>query len=256
LAGQTWTTFLNSQALADTLDSNNSAGSILVFRQPLIRWTQPFSVADQPLQWQFALEAPKSRVWDGLRQTVTTVSASHYPDMVARINFLPDWGNLSLAAIGRHLQFSPTTLNSEKTAWAGAVSVAGKISTWDSDNIRFMLAYGNGLGRYAVNNFFADAAVDAGGEMMPVVSYNGMLAYQHWWTQAWRSTLAYGFARAEQPNFASGANRQAHSLNANLLWSPTLTTTIGVEYIYASRELANGLNGELHRVQFSTRFNF
>jgi hypothetical protein len=35
-----------------------------------------------------------------------------------------------------------------------------------------------------------------------------------------------------------------------------LQTTIGLEYIYANRELTNHQNGELHRVQFSTRFNF
>ena len=256
LAGQTWSTFFNSQALADTLDNNNSAGALLALRQPQIRWTQPFSLGKLPMEWQLSAEAPRTRVWDAAGAGMSTVSANHYPDMVARLNFNPDWGNISLAALGRHLQYTPSVLNTEKSAWGGAVSIAGKASTFGSDNIRFMLSYGDALGRYAVNNFFEDGAVNSAGEFNAVSSYSGVLAYQHWWNQAWRSTIAYGFARADQPGFASSANQQAQSLHANLLWSPMLQTTIGLEYIYANRELVNGQNGELQRVQFSTRFNY
>lgn len=253
LAGQTWTTFLNSLAIADTLDNANSVGSILLLRQPLLRWTQPFSVNELPMEWQLALEAPRTRAWDN--NGMTTVSNSHYPDIVARLNFIPEWGNISLAAMGRQLKYTPAKLD-EKSIWGGAVSLAGKISTIGPDNIRFMLSYGDGLGRYGVNNFFEDAVVNSDGSFDAVTSYSGMLAYQHWWDKAWRSSLVYGFARADQSGFASAANQQTQSLHANLLWSPITQTTIGLEYVYANRELVNGQDGELQRVQFSTRFNF
>lgn len=256
LAGQTWSTFLNSQALADTLDNSNSAGALLTLRQPQIRWTQPFSLGDLAMEWQLAAEAPRTRVWDAKTNAMSTVNASHYPDVVARLNVNSNWGNISLAALGRQLQFTPAVLNTEKTVWGGAVSLAGKINSFGSDNIRFMFGYGDAFGRYAVNNFFADGSVDSAGIFDAVVSYSGMLAYQHWWNNAWRSTLAYGFARADQPGFASGANRQTQSLHANLLWSPMLRTTIGLEYIFANRELVGGQDGELQRLQVSTRFNF
>lgn len=256
LAGQTWSTFLNSQAIANTLDNSSSVGSLLLLRQPQIRWTQPFSIGELAMDWQLAAEIPRTRVWDLSKNGMATSHASHYPDWVARLNFYPSWGNISLAALGRQLQAVSALSNLEKSAWGGAVSVAGKINTAGPDNVRFMLSYGNALGRYAVNNFFEDGAINAAGELDPVVSYSGMLAYQHWWDKAWRSTIAYGFARSDQPGFAASANRQAQSLHANLLWSPIMQTTIGLEYIYANRELVNGQNGELQRVQFSTRFNF
>ena len=256
LAGQTWSTFVNNLAFADTLDNNNTVGGLLSLRQPLIRWTQPFSVGKLPMEWQVAVESPRTRVWDSRTNSMTTVNTNHYPDLVARVNFNPNWGNISVAALGRQLQYTPTALNEEKTVWGGAVSVAGKISTIGADNIRFMLNYGDGLGRYAVNNFFADAVADNTGRFDTITAYGGMLAYQHWWNKAWRSTLAYGFARADQPNYAGAANQQTQSLHANLLWSPISQTTIGLEYIYANRELVNGQDGELQRVQFSTRFNF
>ena len=255
LAGQTWTTFFNSLALADTLDNSNSVGATFLLRQPQVRWTQPFTLANNRMEWQIAMEAPRTRVWDVGNQGMSTVSASHYPDLVTRFNFHPDWGSFSLAGLGRHLQFTPAN-NVEQSAWAGAVSLAGKVSTTGADNLRFMLNYGDALGRYAVDNVFADAGIDAYGEIDPLTSYSGMMAYQHWWDSAWRSNLVYGFAQADQPSFARTANRRTQSVHANLLWSPITQTTIGLEYIYANRELVDAQNGELHRLQFSTRFNF
>ncbi|PPD31704.1 MAG: porin [Methylomonas sp.] len=256
LAGLTWSTFLNSQALADTLDNNNSAGTLLALRQPQLRWTQPFSIYSSPMEWLLALEAPKTRVWDVTRNAMTTVSSSHFPDVVARVNLNPDWGNISLAVMVRQLQSMPTALTMEKTQWSNAISLAGKINTVGPDNLRFMLGYGDALGRYDTNNFFADAIANATGEFDSLTSYSGMLAYQHWWNQSWRSSLVYGIAYADQPDTVQTANQQAQSLHANLLWSPMSRTTIGLEYIYANRELVNNQNGELQRLQLSTRFNF
>jgi len=256
LAGQTWSTFLNSQALADTLDNNTSVGSLLTLRQPQVRWTQPFTVDNLPMEWQASLEAPRSRIWDTSTNAMTTVTSSHYPDIVARLNFYPSWGNLSLAALGRQVQYAPNSKEPEKSVWGSAVSAAGKINTSGPDNLRFMLNYGNAMGRYDENNFFADATFNQQGDIELITSYSGMLAYQHWWDKAWRSNVEYGIAYADQPGFAALANQQTQSVHANLLWSPMLQTTIGLEYIYANRELTNHQNGELHRLQFSTRFNF
>jgi hypothetical protein len=256
LGGLTWSTFFNSQALADTLDNNNSAGTLLALRQPQLRWTQPFSIYSTHMEWLLALEAPKTRVWDVSSHALNTVSSSHFPDVVARLNLNPDWGNISLAAIARQLQSMPTTLNKENTQWSNAISLAGKINTVGPDNMRFMLGYGDALGRYDTNNFFADAIANTTGEFDSLTSYTGMFAYQHWWNQSWRSSLVYGIAYADQPDFVQTANQQAQSLHANLLWSPMSQTTIGLEYIYANRELVNSQNGELQRLQLSTRFSF
>ncbi len=255
LAGQTWTTFLNSQALADTLDNGN-VGMILSLRQPQIRWTQPFTFAGTSMEWQAALEIPGSRIWDASTGTLSTNISSHYPDIVARLNFLPIWGTLSVSVLGRQAQYTPAAINREKSIWGGAVNFSGKINTFDADNIRFMLGYGNVMGRYGPNNLFADATVDSGGNMDLVPIYSAMLAYQHWWDNAWRSTLAYGVSHADLPAYAAAANRHTQTVHANLLWNPISQATVGVEYIYGMRELGNGQNGELHRVQFSTRFNF
>jgi hypothetical protein len=267
LAGQTWTTFLNVAAIGDTLDSAGSAGALVYLRQPQVRWTQPFSLAGTPMEFQAALETPKSRLWATSNSPLGGVTPDaygfinpndeRYPDLVVRLNYNPDWGSLSLAGMGRQIRYTKQASVQQQEAWGGAVSLAGKINTVGMDNLRFMLNYGNAIGRYATFNTFGDAVLDANGQLQLVKVYGGTLAYQHWWDKTWRSTLAYGFVSSDQPVFIGGeTTRQAQSVHANLLWSPISQATIGLEYIYALRERTDGQTGDLNRVQFSTRFNF
>lgn len=265
LAGQTWTTFLNDAAIGDTLDAAGSAGALVYLRQPQVRWTQPFSLDGTPMEFQAALETPKSRLWADPLSGETAKDAygftnpndERYPDLIARLNYNPDWGSLSLAGMGRQIRYTRQASVQQQEAWGGAVSLAGKINTVGMDNLRFMLNYGNAIGRYATFNTFGDAVLDANGQLQLVKVYGGTLAYQHWWDKTWRSTLAYGFVSSDQPVFIGGeTTRQAQSVHANLLWSPISQATIGLEYIYALRERTDGQTGDLNRVQFSTRFNF
>lgn len=265
LAGQTWTTFLNVAAIGDTLDSAGSVGALVYLRQPQVRWTQPFSFAGTPMEFQAALETPKSRLWADPLSGETAKDAygfinpndERYPDFIARLNYTPDWGTLSLAGMGRQIRYTKQATLQQQEAWGGAVSLAGKLNTFGMDNLRFMFNYGNAIGRYATFNAFGDAVMDATGRLQPVKVYGGTLAYQHWWDKTWRSTLAYGFVSSDQPVFVGGeTTRQAQSVHANLLWSPISQTTIGLEYTYALRERTDGQSGDLNRVQFSTRFNF
>jgi len=88
-------------------------------------------------------------------------------------------------------------------------------------------------------------------------TYSAMLAYQHWWDNQWRSTVAYSFAQSNLPGFANGGlTLQGQAVHANLLWSPLVNATFGLEYLYATRTVESGTYGDLHRVQFSSRFNF
>ncbi|MBS1213847.1 MAG: porin, partial [Proteobacteria bacterium] len=187
----------------------------------------------------------------------STPNDERYPDLVARLNYLPEWGSLSLSGMGRQIRYAPAKTSGQQEAWGGGVSLTGRINTFGLDNVRFMLGYGDALGRYASTNTFEDATLDATGDLQLVNTYSAMLAYQHWWDNAWRSNLAYGFAQADQPALTTGdLTRRAQSVLLNLLWSPVLQTTFGLEYIYATRTTVEGESGDLHRLIFSTRYNF
>ncbi|WP_231890841.1 DcaP family trimeric outer membrane transporter [Methylomonas koyamae] len=276
LAGQTWTTFLNASALPDNLDVGGSAGALASLRQPLVRWTEPFTWLDTPMEWLLALEAPRSRLWvDNHLETGTanraaasdpnldagywtTPNADRYPDLTARLNLNPEWGNVSLAALGRQLRYTNSSNGYRQDAWGGGVNVSGRINTVGLDNIRFMAHYGKGDARYvSTTNTFADAALDSHGAIELSESYGAMVAYQHWWDKQWRSSITYGFAQTDYPHYANPVlTRQVQSLHANLLWSPVSQAMLGVEYTYADRELIDGRDGVLQRVQFSAKYSF
>ncbi|MDT4331317.1 DcaP family trimeric outer membrane transporter [Methylomonas sp. MS20] len=266
LAGQTWTTFLNELAAPDTLDNAGPVG-LAKFRQPLVRWTQPFKFAGESLDLQLAAESPNSTLWTGsgwspalgtlTYDNLTTTGDDRYPDLIAKLVYKPDWGNLSLAAMGRQIRNANNTSGAAREAWGGGVSLAGKINVFELDNIRFTLNYGNAIGRYSSVNRLEDAALDSAGNLHLVNVYSAVTAYQHWWSNTWRSTFAYGFEQADQPDFvAATMTRQAQSVHANLLWSPLPQATLGIEYLYGSRELIDGRNGNISRAMFSAKYNF
>jgi hypothetical protein len=265
LGGQTWTTFLNVAALPESLDAIGvSAGAINNYRQPMIRWTQPFNWNSTPLEFQFALESPRSRVWvpsklegNGGASFISS-DDNVYPDMIGRLNYNPDWGSLSLATLVRQIRYTQPSTEFRQANWGAGVNLAGKINTIGLDNIRFMLHYGNGEGRYVTTqNTFGDAAISTDGNMNLVKTYGGMLSYQRWWSKQWRSNLIYGYSGSDQPSYINDElTQQAQSLQANLLWSPVKEAMMGVEYIYASRKLIDNREGALHRVQLSARYNF
>ncbi len=249
LAGQTWTTFMDAKALPELNDFGGPVGRIFA-RQPQVRWTQPF--ADNQFTWMVAVESPETTLTNtsGNRETPDD---DHYPDLVTRLNLDRPWGSLSLAAMARNI----TSDNNGSDAFGGAVSLAGRIKTIDRDDLRFMLNYGNALGRYASSNVFNDGAVNAKGNIELFNQYGGFAAYRHWWSDEWRSTLAYGFSYADNVNFVPATvTKWAQSVQLNLLWSPLLQTTFGLEYTYAARGLENNDNGHLHRIQFSSMFSF
>lgn len=269
LAGQTWTTYTNISASPDHLESGTSAGALSATRHPLIRWTQALDGFEIPIEVQAALETPRSRIWapnDPTNPSVTSVAdnslttpnADRYPDLVARVNFKPEWGNISFAALGRQIRYTQAQTGLEAGNWGGGLNLAGKINSLGLDTFRFMAHVGNGAGRYTTTtNTFEDAALSEQGDLSLIKTFGGMVSYQHWWNKQWRSNLTYGYATAKQPEFVNPLlNQQVQSVHANLIWSPISQTTLGMEYIFAERELINGQKGELQRIQFSARYSF
>lgn len=195
VVGQTWTTFMNTSALAETLDF---AGPIMggVFgRQAQVRYTNG--------GLQVSLENPYSDKGD---------SASEVPDLIAKYTFKGDWGNVSAAALVRQLN----TVGGESESSFG-YSIAGRIKTVGQDDFRFQYSGGE-VGRYVGAVSGRDLV---GEDVEETDSY--LVAYRHFWSEGLRSTLTYGTAEAD----ISGLESSQVSLN--LMKSLTKQLTIGVE---------------------------
>lgn len=253
LAGQTWSTFMNVAALPELLDFGAPAGRVFI-RQPLLRWTQPVTIGRVMADIQLALEQPES-VLTLPNSTSLDMDDDRVPDTVVRLNLNPLWGTFSLAGMVRQIRHADQATDSD--AWGGAISFGGKVRTFGLDNFSFHASYGNALGRYTSFGAFSDGIIDNRGSVRLFDVFAGFAAYQHWWNPTWRSSIAYGYAIADNPSFAPGTiNDWMQSAHVNLLWSPFVQTTFGLEYLYATRKIHNGAKGDLQRIMFSSKFNF
>lgn len=254
LAGQTWSTFFNVGALPGVLDFVGPVGT-LFNRQPMIRWTNG--------NYQFALENPATRL-NSLSGTRLD-DAEALPDIVARYNGSNGGHSYSLAGVIRTLQYedrSSLAVEGENDKQMGyGLSLAGKFVTDGKNNIKYMVNYGSALGRYLGLNAFNDGYVDAQGNIETIDQSSLTLAYEHYWSPEWRSVFSGSMANADNPSIAEyaaagGLAKSYQSFHANLQYLPAPGLMFGGELMFASKELEDGRDGDMNRLQFSVKYAF
>ncbi|MFN7177355.1 MAG: DcaP family trimeric outer membrane transporter, partial [Thermaurantiacus sp.] len=252
LFGQAWSTFQDVGALPDSLDFIGTTPGTVFVRQPMVRYTSG--------PWQLAVEQPET--------TITTQSGGRIvagddvlPDMVVRYNRSGPWGSVSAAGILRTLRIASEDAGAgtgTDSALGYGFSLAGKVNVGKTDDVRFMLTAGRGLGRYIGVNIVNDAARDVDGRLQPIATYSGFAAYRHFWRSDLRSSIAASYFRADNPVHLTGNLVTSESWNAlaNLIWSPVRPLDIGIEYMHAGRTREDGQSGTLQKVQISTKYSF
>jgi len=182
LVGQTWSTFVNTSALAEAADFGGTLNASAFIRQGQIRYTHG--------NFQVAIENPESDKGDPSQDSI--------PDVIAKYTFKGDWGNVSVAGLVRDLN---TVGGNSETAFG--YGIAGKINTVGKDDIRFQF-HGGETGRYVG----VVAARDlVGEEVEETTSFS--VAYRHFWTDDIRSTAFYGKTTTE----VSDADRRHWGVN-------------------------------------------
>jgi hypothetical protein len=255
LAGQTWSTFFNVAALPDLLDFVGPAGTIFE-RQPLVRWTVG--------GLQLAVENPATRLNDSAGSTYYD-NGQQVPDIVARYNGKMGGLSWSAAALGRQLRYESrsdggATEGDSDEQWGYGLSFSGKWM-FGKDDLRFMLNVGDALGRYMGLNSFNDGYIKADGSIDTFDQWGAFIAYQHYWSERWRSTFSVSASGADNPGTnqyagAEGLAKEYQSLHANLNWLPAPRLSLGGELILASKELEDGRDGDMSRVQFAVKYAF
>jgi hypothetical protein len=163
--GQTWSTFMNTSSIAESVDFGGPLVATAFVRQTQIRYTNG--------GFQFAIENPESYGGD--------TSQDSLPDFVGKYTFKGDWGNVAVSAVARQLN----TLGGE-TESAFGFGVSGRINTFGKDDLRFAFHGGNS-GRYVG----AAASTDLVGEEVEDAT-SIMVSYRHHWTDTLRSNIYYG----------------------------------------------------------------
>ncbi len=252
--GKTYTTFVNMSAYPVINDANGPVGVLSIRPDWIARFSKKLSFAELFL----SLEKPESRFTSSSGSSFQ-VNDDHIPDIVGKLVFSNEQGNWSVSAMAREINNDGKVANGvDKTYWGGAISTAGRLFINDQDNLRFTLSYGNALGRYMSYGAFNDAVMDSTGKINLTEILAAYAAYQHWWTANTRSSFILGgaYANHDTNKTVSSVNEYFASSMINFLWSPTLKTTVGIEWLHAYRELHNGQNGNIDRIQLSAIYKF
>jgi hypothetical protein len=260
LVGQTWSNFEDPAALPDAVDFIGTTDGTVFVRQPQVRWTRGgLSLSAENTETTitpFRAATQNARI---------TSDDSYIPDLVAKYTWKGGWGQVSAAALGRQLKYrgfaGTGATTADDSSYTGALSFSGKINL-GQDDIRFVLVGGT-LGRYVGLNFANDAVLTTNGvtgvaSLDEINGYAGFVAWRHPWSKTVRTNLYYAMQGYDNDEALTGglANKESWSIAANVFYSPLPKLDIGAEFRHAVRELENGADGSLDRVQLTTKYSF
>jgi len=244
LVGQTWSTFMNVGALPETVDFLGVSDGTVFNRQAQVRYTMG--------DFQFSLENPETWLDTTGASDMAATDDAGLPDIVVRYNLKAGDHAFSVAAINRQLALQDGA-GADETANAVGFSVSGKIMI-GKDDLKF--AYNQGvLGRYVGLGAVSDAVL-VNGELETNEVTAAFVAYRHHWSDKLRSTLAYSMLDADLDDAVTSDTESTNSVRVNLMYSPVKKLTYGVEYSQATHENVNDAEGDLTRLQFTTKYAF
>jgi hypothetical protein len=261
LVGWTFSTFMDIDAFPDTLDFEGPGGLVFM-SQPQFRYTWPVTKANS---LAFGIEKPTTdaNITNPTRPNVEATPTTPIPDFVIRYRFETERGHLQVATVLRSVGGSAASTETQgvyatKHVFGWGQNLAGSVKTYKRDGVQFQAAYGNGIGRYLedLTGLGADVAVN-NNKLVATPAFGTFGAYQHYWTDKWRSSAVYGFLNLQrEPSQAPTFFHQSRYSAGNLIWNPAGKLDIGLEYLYG-RLISNGDDhGYGSRLQMSLKYDF
>ncbi|MBB5207670.1 DcaP family trimeric outer membrane transporter [Chiayiivirga flava] len=248
LAGQTWSNFQDTAALPDAVDFVGTTEGTIFVRQAQIRYTNG--------PWSVSLENPETTVQAFGGATRSNSENNVLPDATARWITKGDWGHFTVAGLLRQLRVN--TPGGDQSDTGAALSASGKFVLGPSDDIRYMVNAGSGIGRYLGFGISADAVANAGGDIDAIDGYGAFAAWRHVFSPKVRTNLMYSTAMFDNDkvNTGFGVTEKVHSFHANVIYTPIAKLDVGAELIWAQRQLEDAREGDLRRLHMSVKYNF
>lgn len=274
LAGKTWSTFANVNALPEEVDFEGVNGVVLR-RQPQLRIFPGFG---KDFSFVFSIEEPNTDISNG-------IGTKGNWDLVAAMDGLPlgelgDW-NYRVSAILRDLRGQYVTDGqgdpdepigeSSTTGWGITTSGQKSFDGWgEGDFVQWQLTYGEGIGRY-LNDLSTvgggDAVFDPKGKLRALPILAGFVSYRHHWASMpwfmdnwpgiWRSNFIFSWIDVDNYEFQDDNDYyQTWRTSANLLYFPTQNLRLGGELLWGQRRNKDGSSGSAAQLQLSARYNF
>ncbi|MEO7432809.1 MAG: DcaP family trimeric outer membrane transporter [Dokdonella sp.] len=254
LAGQTWSNFMDVAALPEAVDFIGPTDGVIFVRQSQLRYTDGgFSVS---------IENPETTIIPNGGGATVQSDRGAIPDVTARYGWKGAWGSFGVGALVRDLRIdrlaTSTTGALKDDTIAGAVTVGGKWNMGSSDDLRYQLTLGSGFSRYIGLGITGDSGLDSDGSLDTLDGAAGYVAWRHMLTSKLRTNVMYARSQYDNNVVATGpsATKSVQSLRANIFYSPYPKLDIGAELMYGQREIESGANGDLMRLQFTTKYSF
>ncbi|WP_257386229.1 DcaP family trimeric outer membrane transporter [Tahibacter caeni] len=253
LAGQTWSTFMDTAALPEAVDFIGPTDGVIFVRQPQIRYTTG--------NFQISLEDPQTTIIPRGGGAAASSDRGAVPDLAARYTWKGSWGHFGVAGLLRDLRVdrpaAGTTPAIKDSQFGGAISVGGKWNLGESNDIRYQLT-GGSISRYIGLGVTSDSVLDSANDLEAIDGWAGYLAWRHVFTKQLRSNLMY--ARSEYDNpvayTGTGVTKNSQSFRLNFIYSPLPKLDVGVEYMVGRREIESGAKGDIDRLQFMAKYSF
>ena len=250
LIGQTWSNFMDTAALIDSVDFVGPTAALVFVRQSQVRYTSG--------PWSVSIENPETTVQPFAGGPRVIAGDNSMPAVIARYPHRANWGPFGVAGMARQLKYEPIA-GVEDSATGFAATVSGLVKLGDRTDIRYQVTGGEGFGRYiGLATVQQDAMADAAGNIDALSGWAGYVGLRHAFNPTVRGNVFY--ARSQWDNDTAltgfGVTRRVHSAHANLIWSPVPKLDLGVEAIWGERTLESGADGELIRLHTMARYTF
>jgi hypothetical protein len=245
-AGETWSTLMDMQILPEGLTEPTVSG-VIFQRQPMLRWSQ---AVDERFKIDLAIEDPSS---NDVFSNEPTLGNSVYPDVILAGEYNKTGiGHIRLGGIYRYIEVdSDSGGTSAENGWG--LSLGAHLNTVGKDRVIFSGSYGEGLGRYLLG-----ITPDSGGTVNATnggldlnTNYGGMIGYQRYWNDKFRSSFVVGHARADTTGGQAGsAFSNSTYAYGNLMWNVLPYLSFGIEYDFGQRENKDNSTTNNHRIMF------
>lgn len=265
-AGQTWTPFMDIDAIPNVLEQWGPNGMPFT-RTVQLRW--------MPLQGKrsltFALEKPggsrdpaNARLEDFIDDNTDLRPRFPVPDVAAAYQHGLGWGYLRGAALYHRMEWddqNPVDGDQSGAANGWGLSLSGNVKFGPGASVlRFQLTYGEGIEGY-INDAGGDVGVHVGddginGKAIPVLGT--LLFYDLVWDPRWSSSIGFSTVDKRNPNGeAPDAFDSGQYAIVNLLHHPVPQVTLGGELQYGRREnFSDDWDYAALKFQFSARYRF
>jgi hypothetical protein len=247
--GYTYSTFMDADALTDTLDFEGPGSAPFLFT-PQLRYTYPVS---ENFKLSAAIEGSKSDI-----TTPTGIATERAPDVALRARYEGEKGHIQLSGILRRVSYTDGS-GAGGNANGGGVQLAGIWKTFGDDYLAASGIYGKGIARYIsdISGLGLDAIVDPSGGLTALTAKGGYAGYTHYWTPKLRTTAVAGVLNMDNKDFQPGdAFRQSQYYSANMIWVPYGSLALGVEYMFGKLKSFDGTEANANRLQMSVQYDF